>query len=288
MSMDFLEADRGAAWWRPPNVASSAERRWRCKPWLMRARLPWRAPTIGIAAGVAATLAASAIAATLTLPASHKRTNAGTAPANTVRSYTAAGAVPTGFQPESFTAITEFAWWLLGQARACVRYTCTSTVVQTINGGSTFIAHSGTADGRRSSTSASRTLALMDTRTGSSSRGDDRCRAQRRQPAGRMCRYVVARVNDLDIADEGLVYAIVISGTGRSSLLRSAVSGDDWSALSGLGHGQLSGLWIEGSDQDRPIGVRDGGLFQPYQLKRPWRPFLPASAVSGTPATARL
>ncbi len=73
MSMDFLEAVEEQL------VAATergiSRRRWRW-PWLMRARLPWRAPTIGIAAGVGATLAASAIAATLTLPASHKRTNA--------------------------------------------------------------------------------------------------------------------------------------------------------------------------------------------------------------------
>jgi hypothetical protein len=110
MSNDFFEEIE-----RQLVVATESglrRRRWRW-PWMTRMRLPWRAPTVGVAVGVGAALAASAIAATLTLPASHPKAEvAFVGP----RSFTTAGAVPAGFQPQSFTAISEFTWWLLGTA----------------------------------------------------------------------------------------------------------------------------------------------------------------------------
>jgi hypothetical protein len=231
MSMDFLEAVEEQL------VAATergiSRRRWRW-PWLMRARLPWRGPTIGIAAGLAATLAASAIAATLTLPSSHKRTNAATARMNAVRSYTTAGAVPVGFQPASFTAITEFTWWLLGTA-PCGGHACT-TVVQTTSGGATF-----------TRIPAPPTTAVSNLRFADTSNGyayGQQLWSTHNGGSSWTQLSIGGMVDDLDIAG-GYVYALVFS-RGHSSLMRSAVSADDWAPLSGLGRGQLSGLWIQG------------------------------------------
>ncbi len=233
MSTDFLEAVEEQL------VAATergiSRRRWRW-PWLMRMRLPLRAPTVGIAAGVGAALAASALAATLTLPTSKPKTHVTTTAAvGNMRSYTTVGAVPAGFQPASFTAITVFNWWLLGTA-PCGAHTCTS-VVETMNGGSSFtripappttaVSNLRFADG---SDGYAYGPELWSTHNGGAS--------WTQLPIG-------GEVDDLDIAD-GFVYAIVVSH-GRTSLMRSAVSADDWSALSGLGHGPLSGLWIQGA-----------------------------------------
>lgn len=230
MSMDFLEAVEEQL------IAATergiSRRRWRW-PWLMRARLPWRAPTIGIAAGVGATLAASAIAATLTLPTSHPRTKPA-AVVPTVRSYTTAGAVPAGFATESFTAITEFNWWLLGTA-PCNGHMCT-TVVETTTGGATFTRLAAPP------TTAVSNLRFADTSNGYAfgpqlwSTHDNGKTWTQVQIGG--------QVEELDIA-AGYAYAIV-ANDGHTSLMRSVTSADDWVKLSGLGHGPLSGLWIEG------------------------------------------
>lgn len=137
MSPDFLEVVEQQL------VAATergiSRRRWRWA-WLTQARLPWRASTIGIGAGVGTALAASALAATLTLPASKPKLRTATAAAtitSSVHSFTTAGAVPAGFQPGSFTAISELTWWLLGSA-PCDGHTCT-TIVRTTDGGRTFV-----------------------------------------------------------------------------------------------------------------------------------------------------
>jgi photosystem II stability/assembly factor-like uncharacterized protein len=233
MSMDFLEAVEEQL--VTATERGISRRRWRW-PWLMRVRLPWRAPTIGIAAGVGATLAASAIAATLTLPASHPQTKVSTTtPAHVVRSYTTAGAAPVAFQPASFTAITEFTWWLLGTAPCSGGHACT-TVVQTTDGGRTF-----------TRVPAPPTTAVSNLRFADATNGyaygqqlwstHDNGVSWTQVPLG-------GEVTDLEIAD-GYAYALV-SGNGHSSLMRSTVSADNWTALTGLGHGALSGLWIQG------------------------------------------
>jgi photosystem II stability/assembly factor-like uncharacterized protein len=157
-----------------------------------------------------------------------------TAAASNVQSYTTAGAVPTAFQPSSFTAITVFNWWLLGTA-PCGGHSCT-TVVETVNGGSSFtripapptteVSNLRFADGSNGYAYGPQ---LWSTHNGGAS--------WTQLPIG-------GEVDSLAIAD-GYVYAIVVSH-GRASLMRSAVSADDWTALSGLGHGYLSGLWIQG------------------------------------------
>jgi photosystem II stability/assembly factor-like uncharacterized protein len=235
MSMDFLEAVE-------EQLVAATERgirrrRWR-RSWLWLRRIPVRAPTVGIAAGVGAALAASAIAATLTLPASKPKTKPVAVTAATpgaVRSFTTAGTVPVGFQPDSFTAISEFTWWLLGTA-PCNGHTCTA-IVRTTDGGPQF-----------TRIAAPPTTNVQNVRFGNQDDGYafgqqlwstlDGGRSWTHQQPGSI-------VNDLQIAGN-YVYAIVYSHS-RTRLMSSAVGTNNWTTLGGLGRGFLSGLWVQGS-----------------------------------------
>jgi photosystem II stability/assembly factor-like uncharacterized protein len=239
MSMDFLEA-------LEEQLVAATERgvrrrRWRW-PWLMRIRLPLRAPTVGIAAGVGAALAASAIAATLTqLPASKPKPVATSAAGGTgtgsagVRSFTTAGAVPAGFSPESFTAISEFTWWVLGIA-PCDGHSCTA-IAHTIDGGPSF-----------TRIPAPPTTQVTNVRFGSLDNGyafgqqlwstHDGGKSWTRLQLG-------STVDDLQIA-AGRVYAIV-SNHGHTQLMSSPLAKDLWTPIGGLGSGYLSGLWAQGT-----------------------------------------
>lgn len=242
MSMDFLESVEEQL------VAATergiSRRRWRW-PWLMRIRVPVRAPSVGIAAGIGTALAASAIAATIAIPrsSSKPRAKAPVAQSAGVRSYTTPGMVPIGFEPQSFTAISEFSWWLLGTA-PCDAHTCT-TLVRTSDGGSQF-----------TRISAPPTAAVSEVRFADSSNGyafgrqlwstHDGGRTWTRQHLG-------DSVSELSIAD-GYVYALT-SSRGRSHLMRSAAGGDEWATLNNVGDGYLSSLWVQGST----VIVQDGG-----------------------------
>jgi photosystem II stability/assembly factor-like uncharacterized protein len=238
MSMDFLEAVE-------EQLVAATERgikrrRWR-RPLLWMQRLPLRAPTVGIAAGVGAALAASAIAATLTLPASKSKpkpvepaaVTAGTGA--TVRSFTTAGTVPVGFQPVSFTAISEFSWWLLGTA-PCNGHTCTA-IVRTTDGGPQF-----------TRIAAPPTTNVQNVRFGNEDDGYafgqqlwstvDGGRSWTHQQPGSI-------VNDLQIAGD-YVYAIAYRHS-QTHLMSSAIGTNNWTTLGGLGRGYLSGLWVQGS-----------------------------------------
>lgn len=265
MSMDFLESVEEQL------VAATergiSRRRWRW-PWLMRIRVPVRAPSVGIAAGIGTALAASAIAATITIPGSRSkpRAQAPAAQSAGVRSYTTPGSVPIGFEPQSFTAITEFTWWLLGIAPCGGGHSCT-TIVQTTDGGPQF-----TRIGAPPTTAVSQ-LRFADTTDGYAFGPQlwsthDNGHSWTRQRLG-------GTVDQLATAD-GYAFAIV-SAHRRSQLMRSAVGGDQWVALAGVGRGPLSGLWVEGqtvvlqsatrllvsTDQgasfDRERGVRHAG-----------------------------
>ena len=231
MSMDFLEAVEEQL------VAATergvSRRRWRW-PWLMRLRLPLRAPSVGIAAGVGTALAASAIAATVAIPGSKPKARPAASPYVSIHSYTTAGAVPAGFQPQSFTAISEFTWWLLGTA-PCDGHTCT-TIVQTTDGGPHF-----------TRIAAPPTSGVSNVRFADGSDGyaygrqlwstHDGGRTWTQQQLG-------TGIDQLAIAD-GYAYAIV-SGGARPHLMRSPVGADDWMTLGDVGHGYLSSLWIQG------------------------------------------
>lgn len=239
MSMDFLEAVEEQL------VAATergvSRRRWRW-PWLMRIRLPVRAPSVGIAAGVGTALAASAIAATITIPGPRSKPRALPAQRADVRSYTTAGAVPIGFEPQSFTAISEFTWWLLGTA-PCGSHSCT-TIVRTTDGGPQF-----------TRISAPPTAAVGEVRFADTSDGyayGNQLWSTHNGGRTWTQQHLGTAVTDLAIAD-GYVYAIAYSG-GQSHLLRSAVGGDDWATLDNVGIGYLSGLWVQGPT----VIVQDG------------------------------
>jgi photosystem II stability/assembly factor-like uncharacterized protein len=232
MSVDFLEEVEAQL------VAATergiSRRRWRW-PWLMRMRLPWRAPTVGIAAGVGTALAASALAATLTLPASKPKDHVTTSAAvSTMRSYTTAGPVPAGFQPQSFTAVSEFTWWLLGTA-PCGTRSCT-TIVQTIDGGPHFTRIPGPP-----------TAHVFNLRFADGSNGYAYGRqlwSTHDDGVSWTQLHLGTSIDDLAIAD-GYAYAIAFSN-GRGTLMRSPVAQDAWKRLKGVRPGALSGLWIQG------------------------------------------
>jgi hypothetical protein len=229
MSMDFLEA-------LEEQLVAATERgigrrRWRW-PWLKRLRLPWRASTVGIAAGLATALAASALAATLTLPASHPKALVA-ARAAQPRSYTTAGTVPAGFEPESFTATGELTWWLLGEA-PCGAHMCTS-IVRTRDGGRTFTRIPAPAAGNLYE------LRFADAADGYAYGGLQLWSTHDGGHSWTLLR-VGGAVDALAVAD-GYAYAVV----STSTLIRSPVGRDRWTAVRGLGRGMLSGLWVQGS-----------------------------------------
>ena len=240
MSGDFLEqleeqlvaaARRGGGGRRPAAILSRA--------------LALRVPTAGLAAVVVALLAASAFAASLALPRHHLRATAPSAAhaaSLTARTgaYTTAGAVPAGFQPRSFTAVSETDWWLLGSA-PCGRRTCTA-IVHTTDGGPHF---------RRIPAPPTRgvsALRFANARDGyafgpklyTTTNGGRTWVAERDFGA-----------NDLAAAD-GYVYAIVSNG-GPQRLMRAAVGSDRWQPVGGFGRayaqGQVppSALWVQGA-----------------------------------------
>lgn len=232
MSNDFLEEiERQLV---AATESGLRRRRWRW-PWMTRMRVPWRAPTVGIAVGVGAALAASAIAATLTLH-SHPKAAA----ARVVRSFTTTGAVPAGFQPESFTAISEFTWWLLGTA-PCGGHTCT-TIVRTEDGGSTFTRIPAPPTGGVGN------LRFANSRDGYAF-GPQLWTTHN---GGRTWTEPQMGANELAAAGD-YVYAVASINTQVWTLARSPVGHDHWAFLPGQGRfglggrgGAESGLWVQG------------------------------------------
>jgi hypothetical protein len=214
-------------------------RRWR-RPWLVRTRLPWRASTVGIAAGVVTALAASAIAATLTLPAArHKAHVAGAGTPHAV-SFATAGAVPAGFQPISFTATGELTWWLLGQA-PCGKHKCTA-IVRTTDGGPSFtrIPAPPTANVSQVRFANARDGYAFAPQLWTTHNG------------GRTWTEPQLGANELAVADG---YAFAVEGS-PAALMRSPVGRDKWKPVAGIGlHGEGVGdLWVQGG----AVIVQDG------------------------------
>jgi len=147
--------------------------------------------------------------------------------------------VPRGFGPSSFTAISEFTWWLLGSA-PCARPPCTS-IVRTTDGGRTFVGIPGPFTGNVSQ------LRFANTQDGFAYGPELWVTHDGGERWHVIQLSAHAEVVDLAIGG-GYVYAIVInSSNGAGQLLRSPVAGDSWSALPG-GAGAFSGLWVHGSD----------------------------------------
>jgi len=221
------------------------------------ARLMLRVSSAGLAAGLAALLAASTFAASLVLP--RRGVHAG--------AYTTAGVVPAGFQPQSFSAISESDWWLLGHA-PCGRRACTA-IVHTTDGGLRFTRVAAPP------TRAVSELRFANARDGyaygpmlyTTTDGGRSWSADR-----------LFGANELAAAD-GYVYAVTSNG-GPGRLMRTAVGSDHWQPVGGFGRayqrGQAtpSGLWVQGPTVLVTVGNR---LFVSPA------PLAPFRAVAGVP-----
>lgn len=218
------------------------------------ARLALRVPTAGLAAGVVTLLAASAFAATLALPVRNPlaaRPSAASVASGAVRAgaYTTAGAVPVGFQPRSFTAVSETDWWLLGSA-PCGRRSCTA-IVHTTDGGPRFSRIPAPP------TRGVSALRFANARDGYAFGP----RLYTTTNGGRT--WVAERgfgANELAAAD-GYVYAVTSNG-GPQRLMRAAVGSDRWQLVGGFGRAYAQGqaspsaLWVQGAMVLVAIGDR--------------------------------
>lgn len=149
----------------------------------------------------------------------------------------AGGPVPSGFGPQSFTAISELSWWLLGSA-PCSSPPCTS-IVRTTNGGRTFVGIPAPRTQRVSQ------LRFADTKDGFAYGPD----LWVTHDGGGQWNPVPmpGEVRELAIGG-GYVYAIVENtSTGAGQLMRSLTNADVWSALPAAGDAS-SGLWVQGSE----------------------------------------
>lgn len=174
------------------------------------------------------------------------------------------GPVPRGFGPESFTAISDTTWWLLGRA-PCSSPPCTS-IVRTTDGGRTFVG-----------IPAPRTSQVFDLRFANDRDGfayGPQLWVTHDGGADWHQVELPGSPNGLAIGD-GYVYTIasVQQPPAYGKLMRSPVGGDAWTPLPVSG--QLEGLWVHGHDvlleADTATGGRllvshdDGARFSRYR-----------------------
>ena len=148
------------------------------------------------------------------------------------------GPVPAGFDPQSFTAVGEMTWWLLGSA-PCSSPPCTS-IVRTDDGGRTFVG-----------TPAPRTDQVSDLRFADTENGfafGPQLWVTHDAGANWHQVQLNGSVSELAISD-GYAYAIVrpASGSAPGRLMRTPVASDDWSPLPAAGNA-AAGLWVQGQE----------------------------------------
>lgn len=152
-------------------------------------------------------------------------------------------AVPPGFGPESFTAISELNWWLLGTA-TCSGSPCTA-IARTTDGGRTFVSIPAPQE-PPGQPSAKVSQVRFANSTDGFAFGPGLWTTH---DGGAHWRWwaLPGNVNDLATSG-GYAYAISTNpSTGVGQLLRSSVNGDEWQPLPAAGDA-TGGLWVQGSE----------------------------------------
>ena len=155
------------------------------------------------------------------------------------------GPVPAGFEPQSFTAVSELTWWLMGTA-PCSQPPCTS-IVRTTDGGVSFV---GIPAPRAPWTSSASAGAVSQLRFADADNGFAYGGALFvTHDAGRTWRALDlgGSVDELAIA-AGRTYAVVAPpGGGEGRLMTALVGQDAWTVVTAAG-AVAGGLWARGND----------------------------------------
>ena len=158
--------------------------------------------------------------------------------------------IPAKFAPQSFTAVDELTWWLLGPAP------CTfagetppcGEILRTTDGGRSFVGIE--APRATLSTSTAGTIGYSQLRFADAKNGfafGPSLYATHNGGVSWSAVDVGGAVRDLEIS-AGEAYAVVTAGASNAGrLMRSPVGRDDWTALSAAGE-VSGGLWVLGRE----------------------------------------